>query len=84
MTYPTTTQDDSGIHITTINNVPLAHKLHVKIFQGYISYRNQIGKPIDDDWLSITKDDINKYKCSNECQTYMKSCSRKESQSSAM
>ena len=75
MTYPDTTTDVDGNIIISQVDVPRCHKTHVKIFQGYILYRNEIGKPIDNDWLSITKDDINKYKCSNEWQTYIRSCS---------
>ena len=75
MTYPETTRDAVGNMIISQIDVPHCYKSHVKIFQGYVSHRNEIGKPIDNDWLSITEDDINKYKCSNECQTYMRSCS---------
>ena len=54
MTYPETTRDAVGNMIIIQIDVPHCYKSHVKIFQGYVSHRNEIGKPIDNDWLSIT------------------------------
>ena len=74
MTYQQVSKDSDGNNITTSVDVPYGYKNHVRVVQGYVSYRMNIGKPIDD-WLTVTEEDIFKYMASREHQAYIRSCS---------
>jgi len=65
MNYQNTTKDADSNCITTQVDVPYYPKRDIKAFQGYISYINNIGKPINNDWLTITETDIDNYIFSN-------------------
>ena len=55
MTYPKIIKDINDNNIITNIDVPRMHKLHVKIFQGYISYRNSMNNPIHVNWHPLVK-----------------------------
>ena len=55
--------------------IPLEHPyiVQIKILQGYVSHRIDINDPILDDYNSITQDDIDQYRVSNEYRVYIAS-----------
>ena len=53
-------------------NVPKCFKAHIRIIQGYVAYRNDIKDPINNNWISITEDQINAYRVCNYHQVYIK------------
>ena len=62
MTCQQVSKDNDGNNITTSVDVSLFYKSHVRVVQGYVSYRMNIGKPIDD-WLTVAEEDISNIKC---------------------
>ena len=51
-------------------SLQVVYKMHIKILQGYITYRLDIDDPIADDWTNITTQQINTYVCSNHWRVY--------------
>ena len=53
----------------TEKNVPLSRgdKNLLHIFCHYILYRDSIGHPIENDWLSLTSEDFDDYRVSPHC-----------------
>ena len=58
-----------------LSPIPLEpqYQVQIKILQGYVSYRLDIGSPINDDFHLITQQDIDDYRVSNEYKVYIKS-----------
>ena len=66
MTYIPSTKENNAFTLNPqVIDLPKGSKNDIRIFQRYITYRNGIGKPIDN-WLSITQHDINRYIVSND------------------
>ena len=71
MTYTPSTKTQDEFSLTPIMiDLPKGFKNDIHSFQGYVTYRNDIGEPLDD-WLSITQQDIDQYRVSNNCQCYI-------------
>ena len=59
LTYPASTTDAIGQTVTKESEVPQFYRAHIKILQGYESYRRDICDPLMFDYMSITEDNIN-------------------------
>ena len=71
LTYTPSTKTQDGFSLTPIMiDLPKGFKNAIHSFQGYVTYRHDIGEPLDD-WLSITQQDIDQYRYSNNCQRYI-------------
>ena len=63
-------ENDAKPDFTSTTPLQVVCKLHIKILQGYIIYRNNINDPIEDKWTSITSKQIDTYRTSNHWFTY--------------
>ena len=68
-------KEDSATKRKTLKAIPLEHPyiVQIEILQGYVSHRLDINDPILDDYNSITQDDIDQYRVSNEYRVYIAS-----------
>ena len=71
LTYMATVKNVKGTTTKQQLDVPRGHKAHIKIFQGYVAYRQDIKQPLQHDYTSITEDDINEYKVSQHYKCYI-------------
>ena len=71
LTYMATVKDKQGSPTKQRTDVPRGHKAHIRIFQGYVAYRQDINQPLQHDYTSITEDDLNEYKVSQHFKCYV-------------
>ena len=64
LTYIKEVKEEDGTISKHLSSVPRGHRAHIKIFQGYVAYHQDINKPLQHDYTSITEEDIDEYKVS--------------------
>ena len=69
-TFSVGNEDDTEPDFTSTIPLQVIYKGHIKILQGYIIHRINIGDPIKDNWTSITQKQLETYMVSNHWKVY--------------